>query len=47
MPDAGLMDQVTNVNQLRDVSPQDWAYEALRNLVETYGCISGYPDGNF
>ena len=47
MPDAGLMNQVTNVNQLRDVSPQDWAYEALRNLVETYGCITGYPDGTF
>lgn len=41
------MNQVTNVNQLRDVSPGDWAYEALRNLVETYGCIAGYPDGTF
>ena len=41
------MDQVTNVNQLRDVSPGDWAYEALRNLVETYGCIAGYPDGTY
>ena len=41
------MEQVTNVNQLRDVSPTDWAYEALRNLVETYGCIAGYPDGTF
>ena len=39
--------QVTNVNQLRDVSPRDWAYEALRNLVETYGCIAGYPDGTY
>ena len=41
------LDQVTNVNQLRDVSPGDWAYEALRNLVETYGCIAGYPDGTY
>ena len=41
------MGQVTNVNQLRDVSPGDWAYEALRNLVETYGCIAGYPDGTY
>ncbi|HBS68543.1 MAG TPA: porin, partial [Cyanobacteria bacterium UBA11153] len=39
--------QVTNVSQLRDVSPGDWAYEALRNLVERYGCIAGYPDGTF
>ena len=36
--------QVTNVNQLRDVSPTDWAYEALRGLVDRYGCIVGYPD---
>jgi hypothetical protein len=41
------MTQVTNVSQLRDVQPSDWAYEALRNLVERYGCIAGYPDGTF
>jgi hypothetical protein len=39
--------QVSNVSQLRDVSPSDWAYEALRGLVENYGCIAGYPDGTF
>lgn len=39
--------QVTNVTQLRDVSPSDWAYEALRSLVERYGCIAGYPDGTY
>ncbi len=39
--------QVTNVTQLRDVSPNDWAYEALRSLVERYGCIAGYPDGTY
>jgi hypothetical protein len=41
------MGQVTNVSQLRDVQPSDWAYEALRSLVERYGCIAGYPDGTF
>jgi hypothetical protein len=41
------MEQVTNVTQLRDVSPGDWAYEALRSLVERYGCIAGYPDRTF
>lgn len=41
------MDTVTNVTQLRDVVPSDWAYEALRSLVERYGCIAGYPDGTF
>jgi len=42
-PDDSL-DQLTSVSQLRDVAPTDWAYEALRNLVERYGCIVGYPD---
>ena len=41
------MEQVTSVSQLRDVSPTDWAYEALRSLVERYGCIVGYPDRTF
>jgi hypothetical protein len=41
------VDQVTSVSQLRDVSPGDWAFEALRNLVERYGCIAGYPDRTF
>jgi len=40
-------DQVNSVFQLRDVSPSDWAFEALRNLVEKYGCIAGYPDGTY
>ncbi len=41
------MSQVTNVNQLQDVSPADWAYEALRSLVDRYGCIVGYPDQTY
>ena len=36
--------QLVNVRELKDVSPNDWAYEALRSLAERYGCISGYPD---
>ena len=39
--------QVTNVNQLRDVSPGDWAYEALRSLVDRYGCIAGFPNQTY
>ena len=39
--------QITSVSQLSDVQPSDWAFQALRNLVETYGCIQGYPDGTF
>ncbi|HEY9631901.1 MAG TPA: iron uptake porin [Coleofasciculaceae cyanobacterium] len=41
------MNQVTTVTQLSDVRPTDWAYEALRSLVERYGCIAGYPDRSF
>jgi hypothetical protein len=44
---SGAMTQVTGVSQLRDVSPGDWAYEALRNLVERYGCMAGYPEGSY
>jgi BMFP domain-containing protein YqiC len=44
---SNSLDQVTNVNQLSDVSPGDWAFEALRSLVERYGCIAGYPDGTY
>jgi hypothetical protein len=41
------MAQVTSVSQLSDVQPTDWAFQALQNLVERYGCIAGYPDGTF
>ena len=50
MPDLTTgepMEQVTSVSQLSDVKPGDWAFEALRSLVERYGCIAGYPDGTF
>ena len=30
-----------------DVSPNHWAYTAVNNLVDVYGCLSGYPDGTF
>jgi hypothetical protein len=41
------MAQVTSVSELRDLSPGDWAYEALRSLVERYGCIVGYPNQTY
>lgn len=39
--------QVTSVAQFSDVQPTDWAYQALQNLVERYGCIEGYPNGTY
>jgi hypothetical protein len=41
------MEQVPNVDALRDVSPGDWAYQALSSLIDNYGCIAGYPNGTF
>ncbi|MEM1368149.1 MAG: iron uptake porin [Cyanobacteria bacterium P01_H01_bin.15] len=44
---SSSVSQVQSVTQLSDVSPGDWAYEALTNLVERYGCIEGYPNRTF
>lgn len=41
------MSQLTSVDQLSDVQPTDWAYQALRSLIERYGVISGYPNNTF
>ena len=41
------IERVTNVDRLRDVSPTDWSYEALRSLSDRYNCISGFPDGTY
>ncbi len=41
------LDQITNVKSLRDIAPTDWAYEALKSLVNRYGCIAGFPDQTF
>ncbi|MBD0266782.1 MAG: S-layer homology domain-containing protein [Cyanobacteria bacterium Co-bin8] len=30
-----------------DLSPDDWAYQAIQSLVQNYGCLAGYPDGTF
>ena len=45
--DAVMVDQVTSVTQFSDVYPTDWAYQALSNLIERYGCVAGYPNGTF
>ena len=39
--------RVTNVQQFNDVQPTSWAYQALSNLIERYGCVAGYPNGAF
>lgn len=45
--DQYSQNQVTSVTQFSDVQPSDWAYQALSNLVEKYGCVAGYANGTF
>jgi len=49
---SGSLAQVTSVTEFSDVSPGDWAYEALAYLAnsEAQGgldCLEGYPDGTY
>ena len=39
--------QLPSVTQLSDVQPEDWAFQALKSLVERYNVIIGYPDGTY
>ena len=39
--------EVIRVEQLQDVSPEHWAYQALLNLVEKYRCISDSGEAAF
>jgi hypothetical protein len=40
---AASEDQVTSITQFSDVQPTEWAYQALSNLIQRYGCVAGYP----
>jgi len=39
--DNNSLGQVTNVSQLRDVQPSDWAYTALRSLLNDMAYSQG------
>jgi len=41
------LEQVMSITQFSDVEPTDWAYQALGNLIERYGCVAGYPNGTY
>ncbi|MGA1625942.1 MAG: iron uptake porin, partial [Prochlorothrix sp.] len=45
--DIENLGQLRSINQLTDVRPTDWAYQAVRSLVERYNCVAGYPNGTF
>jgi hypothetical protein len=35
------------VFQLRDLTPEDWAIEALNRLIKDYNCLQGYTDDSY
>jgi len=39
--------QVRSVEELTDVSPNDWAYQSLKSMIERYDLSLGYPDQKF
>ena len=39
--------QLPSVSELSDVQPSDWAFQALKSLVERYDIIIGYPDKTY
>ncbi len=42
-----LLVQVDRIDRFKDIEPTDWSYEALRGLIDRYGCISGFADNTF
>jgi hypothetical protein len=38
---------IHQVVQLRDLTPEDWAIEALNRLIKNYNCIEGYSDSSY
>ncbi|MGL5943123.1 MAG: iron uptake porin [Waterburya sp.] len=42
-----LFTQANKLEQLSDIKPTDWSYEALKNLINRYGCISGFPNRTY
>lgn len=43
----GSLNQGVGASQFSDVSPRDWAFQALDDLSRRYGCLRGYPNGTF
>ncbi|MBP0020354.1 MAG: carbohydrate porin [Cyanobacteria bacterium SBLK] len=40
-------EQFTGASKFTDVSPGDWAFQALDDLVRRYDCLKGYPNGTY
>jgi hypothetical protein len=39
--------QVNSVSELTDVDPNSWAFQALKSIVERFGCLEGYPNKTY
>jgi hypothetical protein len=39
-----LISQSNSIKEFSDIQPTDWSYQALQNLIERYGCLSGFSD---
>ncbi|MEC4895231.1 MAG: S-layer homology domain-containing protein [Oscillatoria sp. PMC 1051.18] len=46
-PTESIIAQIISVDELTDVSPSDYYYDALRSLIEKYGVVASYPDNTF
>lgn len=44
---AGTVTPAFAEQQFKDVSPNNWAYQAILQLKNAYGVAKGYPDGTF
>jgi hypothetical protein len=44
---ATSVSQVNSVSELSDVDPNSWAFQALKTVVERYGCLEGYPNKTY
>ncbi|MBO0350235.1 carbohydrate porin [Phormidium pseudopriestleyi FRX01] len=45
--EVGPLEQVNSVRELTDVSPTDWAFQAVSALAERHQCLLGYGDGTY
>ncbi len=45
--ELGPLEQVNSVRELSDVSPTDWAYQAMSALADRHQCLLGYGDGTY
>ena len=49
-PDKGqesAAPQIRSMGDFTDADPNHWAYDGIDQLIQTYQCVAGYPDGTF